>query len=99
MNDRCNWQVHTTPVAGKATGEVSVFQVKEVALVKAAGAAEGLATDEHAATTQVGRVENLLIILIRHDIPAVIALQPTGLKPIGQEASAEQPQDRRVALA
>ena len=66
--------MHAAAITGQAAGEIGILQVEEIALVETADAAEGITANQHAAATQVGRLKHLLVVLIRHHIPAVVAI-------------------------
>merc|ERR1711965_1081120 len=91
-------QVHTLTIASEAAGDVSILEIEEITLIKAARAAEGITADQHATTAEIGRFKHLLVVLIRHHVPAVITLQPVGLEPSRQKTATEQTQHGWVLL-
>jgi hypothetical protein len=92
-------QMHASAYLPQLTGNIGIFKVKEKTSIKPLDGNECVRPDQHAATTQVGDIKNLSVIMIRHDIPLIIAMQPSGLQPPWNETATQQSKQRGIAFA
>ena len=73
MNYRCDWKVYCSSVCSKLSTDICIFKIKEKLFIKSSYSLKDVASHDHAASAEIGDIDDLAIISFRHDIPVVIS--------------------------